>query len=613
MQYTSKEVYEYICEKCDDSIIEWKKCCISGQEFPIYKSDLEFYNKVSPTFEVSESYAKEFLEKNNDVNDNFEYKNWKLKAKIPTPNLCPEERYRRKIAFRNEWKLYKRTCNLSWKSIVSSYSPDKTYTVYNQSDRWSDKRNPLDYAMNIDIHKSFLEQFKKLFFSVPMITLLNVWSENSEYCTLWWNNKNCYLIVWNHSENCCYWRYCTNNNQNCFDFFFSVNNTNCYEIIDAENCYEVFFSQWVKDCKHSYFLTDCENCSHCFGCTNLKNKEYYIYNKPSSKQDFEKLIKNLNRDFIEQTKEKVRLSQELLPIKNVNNLSVDEKSIWNNLSYAENVYMWFDCHWVGSSIKDCKYIDLSTSLNDCYDVVDSWSNSALCYETLTCMWKSILFSSNIFDCDNILYSNMCQNCSCCFGCVGLSNKKYCILNKQYTKEEYNELVPQIISQMMRDNTRWAFFPSSFSPFWYNETIAMEYYPLTKQEALDKNFNWSDYEAPMPHVEKKVQWKDLPKQWCKTIKEKKPEILDKVLNYAIICEVSQKPFRIIKQEIDFYTRYNIPLPTKCSDVRHLERTRKRAMRQLYKWVCDCCGKEILYAKYQQQNRKVYCQSYYLSLF
>jgi hypothetical protein len=75
MQYTSKEVYEYICKKCDDSIIEWKKCCISGQIFPIYKSDLEFYNKISPTFEVSEEYAKEFLKKNNDVKDNFEYKN----------------------------------------------------------------------------------------------------------------------------------------------------------------------------------------------------------------------------------------------------------------------------------------------------------------------------------------------------------------------------------------------------------------------------------------------------------------------------------------------------------------------------------------------------------
>jgi hypothetical protein len=32
----------------------------------------------------------------------------------------------------------------------------------------------------------------------------------------------------------------------------------------------------------------------------------------------------------------------------------------------------------------------------------------------------------------------------------LKTKEYCIFNKEYTKEEYNELVPQIIAQMIRD-------------------------------------------------------------------------------------------------------------------------------------------------------------------
>ena len=35
----------------------------------------------------------------------------------------------------------------------------------------------------------------------------------------------------------------------------------------------------------------------------------------------------------------------------------------------------------------------------------------------------------------------------CFGCVSIRNKKYCILNKQYTKEEYEELLPKIIAHM----------------------------------------------------------------------------------------------------------------------------------------------------------------------
>ena len=117
MDYTSKEVYEYVSKKANDPIVERKKCRLSWQEFPIYQSDLEFYDKVSPTFEVDKEYAKEFLEKNSDVKDNFEYKDWKLKAKLPTPTLCQEEREAQRFAFRNENHLYR------WKS---SFSGDTT-------------------------------------------------------------------------------------------------------------------------------------------------------------------------------------------------------------------------------------------------------------------------------------------------------------------------------------------------------------------------------------------------------------------------------------------------------------------------------------------------------
>ena len=50
MEYTSKEVYEYVSKKANDPIAERKKCRKSGQEFPIYQSDLNFYDKISPKF-----------------------------------------------------------------------------------------------------------------------------------------------------------------------------------------------------------------------------------------------------------------------------------------------------------------------------------------------------------------------------------------------------------------------------------------------------------------------------------------------------------------------------------------------------------------------------------
>jgi len=50
----------------------------------------------------------------------------------------------------------------------------------------------------------------------------------------------------------------------------------------------------------------------------------------------------------------------------------------------------------------------------------------------------------------LLYCDYCMNCQNCFGCAGLKNQQYCILNKQYTKEEYEKLVPQIIEKMISD-------------------------------------------------------------------------------------------------------------------------------------------------------------------
>ena len=86
MYYTTKEVYEFIGQQASDPITQWKTCAISGQEFPIYKSDRDFYDKISPTFNGK-------------------------KYQIPTPTLCPEERQRRRLLFRNERKLYKRKCD----------------------------------------------------------------------------------------------------------------------------------------------------------------------------------------------------------------------------------------------------------------------------------------------------------------------------------------------------------------------------------------------------------------------------------------------------------------------------------------------------------------------
>ncbi len=118
MQYTSREVYEFISKHNNDPIVEWKTCTVSGQPFAIFQSDLDFYAKISPTF----------------AGQRFQ---------IPTPMLCPEERQRRRLIFRNERKLYKRKCDATGDMIISMYAPNNFHKIYDQKFRRSDKWDPM--------------------------------------------------------------------------------------------------------------------------------------------------------------------------------------------------------------------------------------------------------------------------------------------------------------------------------------------------------------------------------------------------------------------------------------------------------------------------------------
>jgi hypothetical protein len=57
--------------------------------------------------------------------------------------------------------------------------------------------------------------------------------------------------------------------------------------------------------------------------------------------------------------------------------------------------------------------------------------------------------------------------------------------------------------------------------------------------------------------------------------------------VVICEVSGKPFRIIKQELEFYRKHNLPIPHRHPDVRHTDRMKLRNPRKLRDRKCNKC--------------------------
>lgn len=142
---------------------------------------------------------------------------------------------------------------------------------------------------------------------------------------------------------------------------------------------------------------------------------------------------------------------------------------------------------------------------------------------------------------------------------------------------------------------------------YNDTYAMIEFPLTKEEVLKNYWQWQDEPKISSDLSglKLIEAKDVPKN----IKD----VSDDILNKVIACEITGKPFKIIKPELEFYRQHNLPIPTKHPFQRILERFQKRNPAKLWKAICAKCGNKMFtsYPPEKQKELKIYCEKCYLA--
>lgn len=553
-----------------------KKTCRQCQaQFEITQEDLAFYDKISPVFKGQ-------------------------KQPIPPPTLCPDCRQQRRLAFRNERKLYKRTCDFSNKAIISIYSPDSPHVIYDQDIWWSDKWDPMSYGQKFDFNRPFYEQFHELMLKVPRMACNAMNNENADFTTFTSFCKNCYLIhTADENENCYYAVYAVNN-KDCSDLLFTYDSELCYEISDAQKCYNVMFGSNIQNCHDSLFIQDCIGCSNCIMCTGLRNKSYYYKNEPISVEEFKKLktdtLKRIMGKVPELKKEFYEFSL-AFPRKYMHSIK-SENCSGDYIFDSHDLDHCFDAN----ESENCKYSSWLYQCKDSYDWSFYGVMGELGYELISvaqnvyhCLFASNCWGSN----QDVMLSDLCQNCKNCFGCVALKNKEYCVFNVQYTKEEYEELVTQIIAHM-REYHEWGeFFPTKNSPFGYNETVAQEYFPLTEKEAKEQKHNWLSPREMNVHHGKKP-----------TIPTNIHEVSDDICKEILTCATCNKSFRIIIQELDFYRHMQLPVPLNCFDCRHLARLAARNPRKLWNRSCMKCKTSIETTFAPDRPEIVYCEKCYL---
>jgi len=252
--------------------------------------------------------------------------------------------------------------------------------------------------------------------------------------------------------------------------------------------------------------------------------------------------------------------------------------------------------------EDCMYAYEGHRNTDCCDIMRC-ASAELLYDCANIVeLKMGAFCSLCYQCDNLLYCDNCHGCSNCFGCFGLKKKKFCILNKQYTKEEYETLVPTIVAAMENASEWGEFFPIRLSAFGYNESKAQTWYPLTEADARSRGFAWSIYEQKVPEGLKTINAEQLPEDIA--------DVPDDILNYVVSCEASGKPFRLIPQELAFYRKKGLPVPRRAPLKRLEDLEALQNSRTLHDRTCGKCGKAIQTTYSPDRPEKVLCEGCYL---
>jgi len=528
--------------------------------------------------------------------------NFYEKIKVPPPTFCPECRRQRRLAWRNDYSFYNRQCDLCKRGIISIYSPDNPQIIYCNKCWWSDKWDPKSYAQDFDFSKTFFEQFSEFRKKVPALALFNdnnIGSENCEYTQDFAYGKNCYMcmVMWK-IQDCMYSSYGADTKETVDSMGIFGTGEGLYEVMYSEkcfNCRNVYKSSSVVDCS---FLYDCQGCTDCFMCVNLRNKKYFFKNIEYSKDEYKKILDSYQlytyRGYEKAKKEfkdfLVTQPQKYSSFKNC------VKCTGENLTNSKNSKYNFHARRSENS----KYLENGDTQKDSYDLCVGGELSE-CYEGLTPDHSNrSLFCIYTWKCMDILYSESCQSSNNCFGCVAMKHGEYSIFNKQYTKNEYFKLKEKIIEYMKGTLEYGEFFPMKFSPFSYNESVAMISFPLNKEEVIRKGLSWQD---KIQQTKGRTTLSEIP--------DDINYINDSIINEILECVICKRNYKITSDELNFYRKWKIPIPRNCFFCRLEKRFEFRGQSKLWHRKCmkEGCFNEFETSYAPERPEIIYCESCY----
>ncbi|MCC6954462.1 MAG: hypothetical protein IT290_10115 [Deltaproteobacteria bacterium] len=547
-------------------------CTFCGSPFDVPLEDLEFLKRIAV-----ELGGKRF--------------------EIPTPKLCPPCRFRRRLSYRNEYSYFPRSCSKCSARVISVHRPDVAYPVYCHSCWWGDTWSPYEYGLDYDPSRSFLDQFRELRDRVPQLAMMNdngVTSENCEYTQDFAFGKNCYLVTasWQVRDS----MYGTQNNHasDCLDcFVVSVHSELLYECSYSERLYNSVFLSHSSGCSGCWFGRDLIGCTDCFGCVGLRQKTFCFFNEQLSEAEYRSRVASLQLNTVTgfaAARESFEQFSNTIPERAQYQINCED-CVGDGLFNCKNV--------VGSGFinaQHCRYVWMGDAPVNSYDLLNT-GMPEWCYEGCTPDNSYMThFTTWCWKCKHVLYSDNCHSSSHLFGCIGIRQGEYSILNRRVDASTYASTVEEIIGNMEERGEWGEFFALEHSPFPYNDSRAFDLFPESPDTVLRWRARWGE---PLP---------DGAPRPVRAVPEDLSAPESEILSSVYGCHECRRPFRIVPQELSFYRKMTLPPPTRCPNCRRKDRFGRRpSSGTLYPSSCDACGQPVLsvYPAEGRGKKRVHC--------
>ncbi len=531
---------------------------------------------------------------------------WYKRFSVPPPSVSPLTRWKHHGAWYVGYQYWYQKHPETGKPIICTVHPATGIKVLPDKE-WFEK-DFLSAGREYDSARSFFEQWRELQLTVPMPANRNHVEPVNSIAFVSQGDENSYFVGASKSRNSLYCHVAMDTEDSA-EVYQGFSITNSFNVVHSRRMFNCLFVRESFDCMNSAFLFDCRNCECCFGATNKRHKKYLWFNEQLSKEAWEQCRAEVDlgsRKVMEEYRVRFqKLVDDAVWPESFNEQV--ENSTGEYLTKTTNVRESYFCEDGATNEYSCN-LSIGSSENCAFSGYPVFATD-IYYSASISRGNHCCFSFLQIQSSRMEYSLLCYNCEDCFGCVGLQRKRFCILNKPYSEEEYWKRVDEIKCKMLTDGEYGEFFPAKYAPSYWADSGAPVWFDTSEANARKIGCLFFDPESGDAIGESLS--KATPTS-VEEIPDHVNDLTDGWINRPLYDRISNRRFAMIKPEVEFYRRMNIAPPRKHFTSRIKDLWLEANQASFMETTCEACGKSLRVAKNAMHPiRRHLCREDYLA--